>query len=237
MLTGETTRISTDSDGIQGTGSSFSQAISADGRYVAFYSDSDTLVSGDTNGVLDAFVKDTQTGETVRISTDSDGTQGNGASIVTAISADGRFVAFHSSATNLVSGDTNGTQDAFIKDTQTGETIRVSSASDGTQGNGSSSVRAISADGRFVAFYSAASNLVNDDINGVQDAFVKDTLTGETRIISTASDGSQEDADSFVHAISADGRFCNVPRHGKWRIIYPRSRQVRRTADFRNGRF
>ncbi len=206
-LTGVTTRISTDSAGVQGSGYSFVRAISADGRYVAFESSASNLVAGDTNGTSDAFVKDTLTGVTTRVSTDSTGGQGNGYSSVRAISADGRFVAFSSLANNLVAGDTNGVRDAFIKDTVTGVTTRISTDSAGEQANAASSISAISADGRFVAFGSLANNLVAGDTNFTDDAFVKDTLTGVTTRISTDSAGGQGNSNSLVSAISADGRF------------------------------
>jgi flagellin-like hook-associated protein FlgL len=207
-VTGVTTRVSTDSAGNQSTGSSIVAAISADGRYVAFYSAASDLVAGDTNGQSDSFIKDTVTGVTTRVSTDSAGSEASGASFVTAISADGRFVAFNSSASNLVAGDTNNQVDSFIKDTVTGITTRVSTDSAGNQAIGAnSSVNAISADGRYVAFRSSASNLVAGDTNGLTDSFIKDTLTGVTTRISTDSAGNQATGESFVAAISADGRF------------------------------
>jgi flagellin-like hook-associated protein FlgL len=170
---GYVSRVSTASSGVQGNGGSYVTAISADGRYVAFHSYASNLVSGDTNATLDAFIKDTVTGVTTRVSTDSSGTQGNSQSTVSAISADGRYVAFTSYASNLVSGDTNGAIDAFIKDTITGLTTRVSTISSGGEAGGAS-VTAISADGRYVALNSDASTLVSGDTNGAGDSFVKD---------------------------------------------------------------
>jgi len=188
-LTGVTTRVSTSSAGVEGNSPSYASAISADGRYVLFSSDATNLVAGDTNWCRDAFIKDTLTGVTTRVSTSSAGVQGGGDSFVSAISADGRYVAFSSDATNLVAGDTNGTSDAFIKDTLTGVTTRVSTSSAGGEGNSSSNVSAISADGRYVAFSSDATNLVAGDTNGTYDAFIKDTLTGVTTRVSTSSAG------------------------------------------------
>jgi archaellum component FlaF (FlaF/FlaG flagellin family) len=111
-------------------------------------------------------------GTTTRVSIASDGTQGNGVSWNTSISADGRYVAFHSTADNPIPGDTNGYSDVFVHDQQTGQTQRVSVASNGTQGNGNSHSPSISADGRYVAFVSAADNLVPGDTNDVSDVFV-----------------------------------------------------------------
>jgi len=225
--TGVTERVNVASDGTEGNGTSAVlaigvSAISADGRFVAFASDADNLVAGDTNTAPDVFVRDRQTGATERVSVTSDGTQGNGASGgpatgllaigVPAISADGRFVVFPSNATNLVAGDTNGSTDVFVRDRQTGVTERVSVASDGTQGNLASGVPAISADGRFVAFVSNAI-IVAGDTNGATDVFVRDRQTGVTERVSVASDGSQGNGASGsslvgVPAISAgDGRF------------------------------
>ena len=216
--TGTTERVSVASDGAQGNGSSglvtfaFPPALSADGRFVAFVSFATNLVASDTNGATDVFVHDRQTGTTERVSVASDGTEGNAASAGAALSADGRFVAFHSAATNLVAGDTNGTNDVFVHDRQTGITERVSVASDGTQGNKASSYPALSADGRFVAFDSDATNLVAGDTNGTTDVFVHDRQTGTTERVSVASGGGTQgngkSGGFFAFpALSADGRF------------------------------
>lgn len=103
-----------DSSGVQGNSASQEPAISANGRFVAFWSFASNLVAGDTNGRVDVFVRDRQDGTTTRVSVSAAGVQGNGASYEPAISADGRFVAFHSDATNLVAGDTNGAPDVFV---------------------------------------------------------------------------------------------------------------------------
>jgi flagellin-like hook-associated protein FlgL len=204
---GGTTRVSTSSSEAQGDGLSYVLAISADGRFVLFDSSASDLVAGDTNSHRDTFVKDTVTGATTRVSTDSAGAQGNNRSYSRTISADGRFVAFMSRASNLVAGDTNSLDDVFVKDMLTGVTTRVSTDGAGGQGNGYASSAAISADGRYVAFASRASNLVTGDTNGRTDAFVKDTLTGVTTRVSTDSAGGEANNNSSVTAISADGRF------------------------------
>jgi murein DD-endopeptidase MepM/ murein hydrolase activator NlpD len=210
---GKTTRISISSDGIQGNNSSGEDSdsrrvsSSADGRYVAFSSSASNLVHGDTNGYPDIFVHDRQTGETARVSVASDGTQGNGWPGQPSISADGRYVAFSSSANNLVPGDKNDRQDVFVHDRQTGQTMRVSVSSDGKEGNGASEEPAISADGRYVAFMSAARNLVPGDSNGTWDVFVHDRQTGQTTRVSVAGDGAQANRYSSEPSISADGRY------------------------------
>ena len=201
-----TTRVSTDSGGLQANGSSYSPAISADGRYVAFYSYASNLVTGDT-GNVDIFVKDTLTGVTTRVNTDSAGGEGNGFSTNPALSADGRYVAFNSAATNLVAGDLNALEDVFIKDTLTGVTTRVSTDSSGVEGNGFSVDPVLSADGRYVAFRSNASNLVAGDTNGFWEIFVKDTQTGNIIRASTDSAGVEGNGLSFWPTLTADGRY------------------------------
>src|SRR4051794_17369920 len=139
---GPTERVCVGSGGRQGDGSSgfFTLAISADGRFVAFFSAASNLVPGDTNGHQDVFVHDRQTGSTERASVATDGTQSNGSSYYAlSLSADGRFVAFTSDAGNLVPGDTSGFFGLFVRDRQTGTTERVSVSSSGAQGNGTSS--------------------------------------------------------------------------------------------------
>jgi Tol biopolymer transport system component len=203
-----TERVNVDTAGMQANGSGLTLAISADGRVVAFESSATNLVPGDTNGVSDVFVHDRQTGVTERVSVDSGGAQANDTSDEPAISADGRFVAFVSVATNLVSGDTNGVGDVFVHDRQTGVTERVSVDSAGAQANDIpvAYFPAISADGRFIAFTSAAKNLVRGDTGTFQNVFVHDRQTGITERVSVNSLGVQADADSFQPALSADGR-------------------------------
>ena len=205
--TGETTRVSVDSSGVQGNSYSYQPAISGDGSFVAFLSEASNLVVGDTNARNDIFVHDRQTRETTRVSVDSAAVQGNNSSFEPAISADGRFVAFYSHATNLVVGDTNNTVDIFVHDHQTGQTTRVSVESDGLQGNDGSVYPSISADGRFVAFESLATNMVAEDTNGVRDIFVHDRQTGETTRVSVDSDGLQGNNVSYSPSISSDGLF------------------------------
>ena len=206
LTTNSITRISTAADGTQGNNDSGNPSVSADGRYVVFNSNADNLVSGDTNGATDVFVKDLTTNSITRISTTAVGTQGNSDSYNPAISADGRYVVFNSNASNLVSGDTNGTDDVFVKNLTTNSITRVSTAAVGTQGNGSSSNPAISSDGRYVVFNSNASNLVSGDTNGTDDVFVKDLTTSSITRLSNASDGSGGNNSSYEPGISSDGR-------------------------------
>jgi Tol biopolymer transport system component len=224
--TGFTERVSISSGGVQGTSDSLSPAINSDGRYVAFQSFANNLVSGDTAlcgtppvtfSCPDIFVRDRQTSTTERVSLSSAEVQANGESWSPAINGDGRYVAFYSEATNLVSGDTNNVEDIFVRDRQPGTTVRVSLASDGTQANGASDGwLAISSDGRFVAFTSDATNLVTGDTNAVGDVFLRDRDTDADGIfdeagavfttrVSVDSTGAQSNGESYFAAISADG--------------------------------
>jgi hypothetical protein len=158
VLTGATLRVSVDSSGGQGNGPSRAAVISADGRFVAFESSATNLVGGDSNGADDVFLRDLGAGTTVRVSVDSSGGQASSASAVGSISADGRFVGFLSLAPNLVSGDTNGAWDAFIHDTVSGTTARVSVATSGAQGNDDTLSVSVSDSGRYAAFLTEATN-------------------------------------------------------------------------------
>lgn len=217
---GETSLVSVSSAGEQGNDLSFWPAISADGRYVAFWSYATNLVQNDTNvfcdrdGVggyndncWDIFWHDRQTGETRRVSVSSTGDQANGYSEHPTMSADGRYVAFESNASNLVAGDTNYANDIFVHDTQTNTSIRVSVNSAGEQALQGGYWPAISADGRFLAFQSTAANLVPSDTNNCWDIFVHDQLTGETTRVSVDSAGIEGNAPSLEPRISADGRY------------------------------
>ena len=204
-LTGATTRVSLAAGGIQANGDSAAPSISADGRFVAFQSKADNLVPGDTNSFKDIFVHDRRTGITMRVSLGDDGGEGNSDSVQPAISADGRFVAFSSFAANLVDGDTNGREDVFVRDLAGSTTILVSVDAEGGPANHLSRAPAISADGRFVAFESLASDLVEGDGNGFTDVFVRDTVSQATVLISVSGSGEQGNQISHSPSISADG--------------------------------
>lgn len=205
LNSGETSLISVATDGTHANSLSFYATISGEGRYIAFESLASNLVPSDTNGSADIFVHDTQSGDTYLVSVASDGTQANGGSSYPDISSDGRFITFGSGATNLVPDDTNGEDDIFFHDRQTGETTLISAAWDGALGNGLTYFPRISSDGRYVSFQSQATNLVPDDANGEFDVFVRDRQTGDTILVSKASNGTHGNAGSFHHAISADG--------------------------------
>jgi Tol biopolymer transport system component len=228
--TGALDRVSTALGGGQpactGSGCVFSSwhpSISADGRYVAFYSFASNLVTGDTNQTADVFVRDMQTGVTELVSVAGDGTQANGLSVEPSISADGRYVAFRSFATNLVTGNTNtGTcaasgqtngSDIYVHDRQTGTTELVSVGINGTQ-DGCSYGPSISGDGRYVAFTSTDTTLIAVDGNGARDVFVRDRLSGTTERVSVSSDGAEGtcgssgcNKNSENAQITSDGRY------------------------------
>jgi Tol biopolymer transport system component len=200
-------RVSVSSAHAEANSQSRGSSLSGDGTYVAFASGATNLVPADTNGAFDVFVRDLAAGLTERVSVNSNGQQGNGSSGAPAIGGGGQYVAFSSGSTNLVAGDTNGWTDVFVHDRVTGLTERVSVDSAGVAANGASQRPVISADGRYVAFWSQATNLVPGDTNGVEDVFVHDRTTGSTQRVSVASDGAQADRGSFDPAISPDGRY------------------------------
>ena len=194
---------------------SHSPAMSANGRFVTFSSFVQDLVPGDAylpggpdadpQPDWDVFVHDRATATTERVSVASDGEEGDGDSQYPDISADGRYVAFMSEASNFAPDDTNGTFDAFVHDRLTARTERVSVASDGTGGNNGSTHPRISADGRYVVFTSGATNLVADDTNAAYDVFVHDRTEGTTERVSLAPNGDEIEASSTDGSISSDG--------------------------------
>ena len=229
-----TRQMSVDSNGVPGGASSENLDMTPDGRFFAFDSQSTNLVAGDTVFTWSIYVHDSITGVTERVSRGPGGAQANSVSHYPSISADGRFVAFESDATDIVSGDTNGHTDVFVFDRQTGTSERVSVDSAGVQGNDESSGAFISADGRFVAFSSLATNLVSaSDTNSDWDAFVHDRQTGTTERVSVNSAGVQGNDGTGAAAISADGRFVLlgsratnyvVPDLNPWDDVFVRDR-------------
>lgn len=210
LESGETRLVSATAAGEPGNGESQQPAISAAGRFLAFRSVASNLVPGDTNNKADVFLKDMQIGAVTRVSVNADGAEGNEDSEQPAISADGRYVAFHSLSNTLTADDTNGKMNVYLKDMQTGVLTRVSTGTDGSQGDEASGFFAValSANGRFVAFESGATNMVPDDANGKRDVFLKDTQTGVTALVSVSAAGAQGEEDSFKSiAVSTDGRF------------------------------
>jgi len=206
--TSVTSRVSVATSGAEADKDCSGARLSADGQCVVFWSAASTLVVGDTNNTMDVFHHDRRTGVTLRVSEDAAGTQADGESNDCDVSGDGRLVAFSSAATNLVPGDTNGAMDVFVKDITTGFVERVSVDSHGDEADRGSWDVGLSADGRWVVFTSAATNLVRSDPNGwVWDIFVHDRQTGLTEMVSLDSSGGWANDYSHYSAISDDGRF------------------------------
>jgi Tol biopolymer transport system component len=200
-------RISVSSSGSEGDDhSNVGTRVSADGRYVLFGSWASNLVEGDTNGVSDMFLHDLHTSATMRVSVDSSGAEGDGGCYDPAICADGGVVAFASYASNLTPGDSNDALDVFVHDLESGSTSRVSVGTLGEEGDEDSRGPWLSADGRYVAFYSLASTLVADDTNEKYDVFLHDRVTGITTRESLAPGNQQLYLDSIEPSLSADGR-------------------------------
>lgn len=204
-------RISVTSAGLNASGGSTAPAISADGRYVAFVSQAPLDVS-DTNGADDVYLHDLQTNTTTRISLGSAGEQGLGPGVGTlyggavAISPDGRYVAMVSHLAGLVPGITSRIDRVYLKDTLTGSLEHVSVGMNGGPNSGKPSARpSLSSDGRYVAFWSEATDLVAGDTNGVRDIFVRDMHEGVTTRVSITDRGEQATAFNLSGAISHDG--------------------------------
>ncbi|MDH3713614.1 MAG: PQQ-binding-like beta-propeller repeat protein [Gammaproteobacteria bacterium] len=195
-----------------GNGCSFPPAITPDGRYAAFRSVASNLVGGDNNGRDDVFVRDVEAGTTVLVSRNvSDAAPGNNSSLSAVISDDGRYVAFNSLASDLVAEDSNRQQDVFLHDLGSGVTSRISEAPGGVSANSFSFVEDISADGRYVAYTSAATNISSVDSNGNdQDVFRYDRTTGSSELVSVDVEASGSGDDfSSAPQISGDGRYVN----------------------------
>ncbi len=210
LSTGVTTMVGVSTAGVQGNSANYSPMISGNGKYVAFNSDSTNLVANDNNNQVDVFVRDLVNNTTERVSVTSAGIEANvGGSYIAAISSDGRYIVFHSDATNLVANDTNLQKDVFVHDRINHTTIRVSVDSAGTEGIGGASYGAdITRDGRYVVLYSIATNLVAGDTNNQNDVFRYDLQTGQVIRVSVAYDGSEAigGASSYA-AISDNGRY------------------------------
>ena len=210
VLTGSSRLVSVGQGGAPANGVSSTPVVSADGNVVAFASAATNLTGGGRAGPDDIYVR-SGAGQITDVSVAVDGGPANGPSLQPAISADGRYVAFASAASNLVSGDTNGVSDVFVRDLATDTTTRVSVGRGGAEANGASAMPAISATGAAISFDSAATNLVADDHNAINDVFVRIPATDTTERVSVSSSGVAQNASvaaPFVQisSISGDGR-------------------------------
>src|SRR3954449_12360675 len=206
MQAGTTVLVSVDSRGRPANRDSSGAGISADGRYITFVSRATNLVAGDTNGEQDVFLRDRTAGTTERVNVGAGGEQANGTNLGGFLSADGSVVAFASAATNLTAGTADGRRHVFVRDRRAGTTTLVSVGLGGAPANASSDVTALSPDGGFVAFQSAATDLVPGDTNRKLDVFVRDLRAGTTARASVARDGGQAYGRSGNGVISGGGR-------------------------------
>lgn len=215
LASGTTALVSVNLRGVAGDGACLWPVISADGRQVSFSSLASDLVEGDQPGTSDIFVRDLVLGVTERVNVSSQGVPADGGGRGSALSRDGRFVAFVSIGGNLVAGDDNGCDDIFVRDRLLGTTERVSVSSAGLEGDGHSGGPWISDEGRWVSFGSAAGNLVPGDANGMRDVFVHDRATGTTTRVSVSDQGVEGDGISgfnhltgyFTTFLSPDARW------------------------------
>jgi Tol biopolymer transport system component len=206
--TGTLVSVSVNSAGASADGSAYAASVSGDGRFVAFTSHAANLGVSNPNHFPNVFVRDSQAGTTICADVDSSGNPGTFGAACPAISADGRYVVFQSSSGNLVPGDAFNTSDVFRYDIQTGSMVCASVDSAGAFGNSGSGRPAVSADGRFVAFVSDATNLESSDTNGTSDAFVHDFQSGSTRRVSVGSLGEEANSATLYDphpSISGDG--------------------------------
>lgn len=205
-------RASVSSTGAQADGESSDPSLSGDGRYVAYSSQAVNLVANDDNLSDDIFVYDRQNCQTQRVSVRTDGTQANGASFAPSFSSDGRRLVFDSSASNLVASDNLGFTDVFQRNVPNSQTERASIAHDEEQANSDSfndsTTTTTSADGRYIAFTSLATNLTTvNDTGTLRDVFVRDRFAATTELISVSTTGTQADGVSYWASISEDGRY------------------------------
>jgi len=203
-----TTRVDLSSTGAQaGHPGAENAAVSANGRWVVFESEATNLATPDSNGRRDIFLRDRKTGETRLVSVRPDGTQGDFASSRPSISGDGRWVAFTSSATNLVAGTTGSFQNVYLWDRTSGAIQRLSNAiGGGNGGSGNSTEPRISSDGSVVVFASDANNLVAGD-GGKADVFLYRIATGALTLVSVDAGGGEQNGAASAPAASAEGRF------------------------------
>jgi Tol biopolymer transport system component len=207
LATGALELLSVSTAGAWGNAESLKPVPSVDGTIVTFQSRASNIVAGDRNGRLDVFVRDRVAATTRRVSLSSAGAEANGDSTYPQVSPDGRYVVFASVASNLAASDPNGVSDIFRHDLRTGATEHVSVGLNGKPANGKSLYPAISGDGRYVAFQSAASNLVAGDTTGHADIFVRDMVTGVTERVSVSSTNVPGNRNSTYPDLSDDGRF------------------------------
>ena len=200
-------RVSVSESGAQADNFAEDPAISANGKVVAWTTFASTLIGGDTNQDRDLYVAWWKKNRIVRASVSRSGGDADAGAFDATLSGNGRYAGFNSLATNLVEGDTNGFSDTFVRDLKKGVTHRISVSTAGEEGNWHSWSPALSRNGRYAAFVSLATNLVEGDTNGSWDIFVHDLRKGTTTRVSVASDGTQANDHSSTPTISLNGRY------------------------------
>ena len=204
-----------------GGGDSGAPVLSADGRYVLFASSANNLMLNRSNAPisssfpakLNVFLRDRTAGTTALVSVNATGLAGgNGDSLPAGVSTNGRYAVFESSASDLVPRDTNNVSDVFVRDVLSGVTALVSVSTNGGVGNGVSRNPAMTPDGHYVAFVSAANNLVPGDGNGIPDVFLRDVWAGTTTLVSVGARSTNttyylEGSSSEAPALTPDGRY------------------------------
>ncbi len=206
LQTGKVVLCSANADGNAGDGGSSLPDMTPDGRYVVFWGDSANLVAGKTTSGNQVFRKDLETKEVALCSADANGDEGNNISRDPSISDGGRYVAYESSATDLIAGETTSGSQIFRKDLQTGEVALCSADADGNEGTGSCGHPSISASGDFVAFSSYSPDLVSPATSG-QQVFRKNLNTDGILLCSANAAGEEAESNASGPSISADGRF------------------------------
>jgi hypothetical protein len=204
LVAGTTTLVSVSTAGLQGNGYSMEPAITADGSLVFFASQANNLVAVDNNGSTDVFVRNLAAGTTGRVSLGATDNQGNADARDFSASSDGMTVVWHSSATNLVSGDTNGQDDVFLRDRTAGTTFRLSVSATGAQGDRGSSNASLSRNGDWVVYNSSASNLCGIETNNAGDVFVHDVAAGTLVKVSVHPSGQEGQSGNFAYSVSDD---------------------------------
>ncbi len=214
-------RVSVDGSENEADGSSVFPEISSDGRYVTFQSDATNLVVGDDNSFTDVFVRDRTAGTTERVSVSSAGAQSDEFSGLPTISGDGDKVVFYSLSSNFVDDEANAKYDIFLYDRSSDEVTRINLSSDGQEADDNSYNPRITSDGRFIAYSSDATNLIDGDTNGGGDLFLYDTYAGTTRRINEPADGTEPDTqpgDQTPSTLSENGQYV-VYRSGATNLV------------------
>ncbi|MEE9320234.1 MAG: hypothetical protein V3U76_07315 [Granulosicoccus sp.] len=214
LLDNSITRVSVNSNGVEGDANSTHPRISGDGKHIVFSSAASNLIENDLNDTLDIFLHQITTGKTILISSSSEGEQASVGSNYPAVSSNGEYVVFESQADNLVPDDENTAYDVFLKNVNTGTIRRLSLGGEGNEiasvdtVNQDSGRPVISANGLSVLFHSFSPYLVSDDNNTVADIFLFDMRSGVISRISEA-DGQGGNGESLQPSISPNGRYVS----------------------------